>query len=120
MKITISPTGITAGFDLADCKKELKKFLPKIKQYWKNAIPRKYSIALVDDRYTITGYIIQWGIIKISLKKLKRILKQHCKTTVNAFSLTDIFNKKFFSYLSDELTGYENDTPNTFDIHIEI
>lgn len=108
--------------DINDTKNLIKKILKKLKNFFANNIPRELTIAFIDERYNITGYIISYSKIKISLNKFKKILQRE-KDNKQLYEITNLLNqkeyKKYVIFNSGELNGFEIDTPDNFDFYIE-
>lgn len=123
MKITYK--GVTIEFDTTTLKEKSKELFKKLYNEIDNAIVKDYTIALIDDRYAKTGYIIEHGVIHISKNDLDSIhitLKDVLEHPFGGMLLEDVFDNKCLIKSSGELNGYEDDTPelSSFDIVIRL
>lgn len=86
-------------------------------------VVKVFKVALIDDVYYQTGYIRQWGTLKISIKKLTEHLDTWVEPmTFRPYLLNDIFDNKILLSCSEELNGYEEDigTINDYDFIIKL
>lgn len=60
--------------DLIGLVEYLKTPIKKAIDVIKESLPQKCTICLIDGRYDLTGYITEYGTIKISTKKFKDTL----------------------------------------------
>lgn len=121
MKITYK--GVTIEFDTTTLKEKSKELFKKLCNEIDNAIVKDYTIALIDDRYAKTGYIIEHGVIHISKNDLEpiRIAPETIpKYLSGGMLLEDIFDTKHLIKSSGELNGYEDDTPELSSFNIVI
>lgn len=123
MKITYK--GVTIEFDTTTLKEKLKELFKKLYNEIDNAIVKDYTVALINYKYDITGYIIEHGVIHISKNDLEPICiapETIPKYLSGEMLLEDIFDIKHLIKSSGELNGYEDDTPelSSFDIVIRL
>lgn len=117
MKITIF--GITFEPTREDFDHAREKF-EKISKWFANHKTVELTIAFIDERYSLTGYIISYGRLKISKEKLRQLCttERHWVVGLEDY-LTKKEYKKYVIEDSGELNGYEIDTPENFDIIIK-
>lgn len=118
----IEYNGFAIEFGINDIKEGLNILISLLKgsitRFNTNKI-HDFNVALIDKRYELNGYIISYGVIRTSAKKLKEILDK-LELTSGTFMLEDIFNEKILIKNSGELNGYEPDTPELSDMDIVI
>ena len=75
MKVEFNGFGVEVTkedfIELVEC---LKNPIIKAVDVIKESLPQKCTICLIDGRYDLTGYITEYGTIKISTKKFKDTL----------------------------------------------
>ena len=123
--MNITYKGVTIEFDTTTLKEKSKELFKKLYNEIDNAIVKDYTVALINYKYDITGYIIEHGVIHISKNDLKSIysaLETILKRPFGWMLLEDIFDTKHLIKSSGELNGYEDDTPelSSFDIVIRL
>lgn len=96
--------------DIKGVKEALASLWQKFTSHFNVNKIQNFNVALIDGRYDITGYIISYGVVRTSAKKIKEILDK-LELTSGTFMLEDIFNEKILIKNSGELNGYEPDTP---------
>jgi hypothetical protein len=118
MKITI--LGVTFEPTKEDFARA-KQLLVNAWNWFDERIAKELLIVFADKRYYITGYLISWGKIKISIKQLEELcsIERYWAVGLSDY-LTEEEYKKYVLEDSGELNGYETDTPENFDIMIEI
>lgn len=112
-------------FDYAQTKKNIIEFTQDAKKAfsvcfnWLSQYNKKEIIVgIIDERYQLTGYIIRWGRVKIAPKQWQKVWERYQKNPPVLsvlLSLHDLFTddeyNKYVLYESNELHGFEDDTP---------
>ena len=117
--------GFTVEFgndDIKEATKVLASLWQKLISHFNVNKIQDFNVALIDGRYDITGYIISYGVVRTSAKKIKEIL-DNFKLPFRippVYLLDDIFDEKILIKNSGELNGYEPDTPELSDMNFVI
>lgn len=117
--------GFTVEFgndDIKEATKVLASLWQKLISHFNVNKIQDFNVALIDGRYDITGYIISYGVVRTSAKKIKEIL-DNFKLPFRippVYLLEDIFDEKILIKNSGELNGYESDTPELSDMNFVI
>lgn len=105
----------------------IKDIIKKLKRLKK----KKYVVGLIDERFDMTGYIIQHGVLNTSYNNIETQLKKfsekmesdvifYALKAVTPILLTDIFEPSSIVSASDESNEYETDIPENFDLMIKL
>lgn len=110
--------------DAKETYTQIKEQITKLFQEIENRFVKKQiTIAFIDDRYYLTGYIISYCILSITSKELEDLLNEIATSRHWTVDCKDCLTKeeyqKYVIYDSDELNGYETDVPTNFDIFIK-
>ena len=118
MRITI--LGITFEPTAEDFAR-IKQHFVNAWKWWDKQKAKELTIAFVDERYYMTGYLISWGKLKISQMQFEELCTTGRHWNVGLIDyLTEEEYKKYVLEDSGELSGYETDMPENFDIVVKI
>ncbi len=119
-------------------KKDIKEFSDSLCPIAKNLIDKvkrskkkKYVVALIDERYNLTGLIIQYGVLNISYNNIETQLKNFSEKMENNIVFyalkgvtpilqNDIFDPSCIEFASNELSRDTRDRPENFDLMIKL
>lgn len=105
----------------------IKDIIKKLKRLKK----KKYLVGLIDERFDMTGYIIQHGVLNTSYNNIETQLKNfsekmesnivfYALKRVTPILLNDIFDQSCIEFISNVSNGYETDIPENFDLMIKL
>jgi hypothetical protein len=109
--------------DLIELKKDISCLAKQGLNFGKENLPKQMILGLIDHRYFVNGYVIKWAAVRISNSKLEQLLTDRIKSNRTIFTFRDLFLDEYDKYIifeSDELNGFEDNTPEIFDTLIPV
>jgi len=111
--------------DLKDIYKLVRQGLDDIKAKQIYQQEDEYTIAVIDDRYRQTGYIVDYGRVRCSFKQLREDFDLMSNIDLHLLMPTPMLSEMFVGEIKDRLieshgylSGYESDTPDLKDFDI--
>lgn len=111
--------------DIMEIKKDAPKMWRGLRSVFHKHKSTELIVGFIDNRYFEKDYVIRWAKLNIAPHiledKIEKIKKETPYTLIS--SASDLFTEKEYKdyvlFESDELSGYETDTPTMFDILIQ-
>lgn len=110
--------------NIQEVAKDSKALIKKCENWHEQHKKQTFIVGIIDERYYLTGYIIRWAQVQISKILFDEYINKSKGSKTVILSMRDIFTieedyQKYVKYETEELNGYEIDTPNSFDYLIQ-